>query len=107
MAESLLSLEFLMYIYIRHKVIELLLETRIFLIFFRGKARKFNGSKPFGISRELGSDRFGLLNIQTGHQPVKLLPGKVPGFRTVPGPTVSSLHGQPFVDQNKTIAFPK
>jgi hypothetical protein len=76
-------------------------------MFFRKTQGISTVPSHFGTSCELGADSLGLFNVQSGHQPVKLLPGKVPGFRTVPRPTISSLHCQPFVDQYKTIAFPK
>ncbi len=59
----------------------------------------------WGISRQVSTDRFRLLNIQAGHQPIEFLPRQVSGFRTVAWPAVSPFYCQPFVEENKTIAF--
>ena len=50
------------------------------------------------------TDCLWLVNIQAGHQPVKLLPGEVPDLGFVSWPAVSSvLRSETFVDQHISI----
>lgn len=48
---------------------------------------------------------FGLVNIDSGHQPVKLLPGKIPDLRLLPGPLLPAADRQPLIDQNEAVRF--
>ena len=48
---------------------------------------------------------FGLVDINTGHEPVKLSPGQIPDLRLFPRPLVSAMHCQFFIDQYKTICI--
>ena len=50
---------------------------------------------------------FGLVNINPGHQPVKLPPGKIPDLRLLPGPLIAAADRQPLVDQNEAVRFAK
>lgn len=46
---------------------------------------------------------FGLVDIDTGHEPVKLSPGQISDLGLFPRPLVSAMHCQLFIDQYKTI----
>ena len=48
---------------------------------------------------------FWLVDINSGHQPVELPPGKIPDFRLLPWPLIAAPDRQPFIDQDKTIRF--
>ena len=48
---------------------------------------------------------FGLVDIDTGHEPVKLSPGQISDLRVFPRPLVSAMHCQLFIDQYKTICI--
>ena len=48
---------------------------------------------------------FWLVNINPGHQPVKLPPGKIPDLRLLPGPLIATADRQPLIDQNEAIRF--
>ena len=50
---------------------------------------------------------FWLININPGHQPVKLPPGKIPDLRLLPGPLIAAADRQPLVDQNEAVRFPE
>ena len=53
------------------------------------------------------SAQIALVNINPGHQPVKLPPGKIPDFRLLPGPLIAAADRQPLVDQNEAVRFPE
>ena len=61
-----------------------LLKSRYFLLCFEG---------------------FWLVNINPGHQPVKLPPGKIPDLRLLPGPLIAAADRQSLIDQNEAIRF--
>src|SRR5699024_926115 len=61
-----------------------LLKSRYFLLCFEG---------------------FGLVNINSGHQPVKLPPGKIPDLRLFPGPLIAAADRQALIDQNEAVRF--
>ena len=63
-----------------------LLKSRYFLLCFEG---------------------FGLVNINSGHQPVKLPPGKIPDLRLFPGPLIAAADRQALIDQNEAVRFPE
>ncbi len=46
-----------------------------------------------------------LVDIDTGHEPVKLSPGQISDFGLFPGPLVSSMYRQLFIDQYKTVSI--
>ena len=46
---------------------------------------------------------FWLVDINTGHKPVKLPPGQVPDLRPVSGPPVPSLGCEPFIDHHDPV----
>ena len=46
-----------------------------------------------------------LVDIDTGHEPVKLSPGQISDLRVFPRPLVSAMHCQLFIDQYKTICI--
>ena len=48
---------------------------------------------------------FGLVNIDPGHQPVKLPPGKIPDLRLLPGPLIAAADRQALIDQNEAVRF--
>ena len=48
---------------------------------------------------------FGLVDIDTGHEPVKLSPGQISDLRVFPRPLVSAMHCQLFIDQYKTVSI--
>ena len=48
---------------------------------------------------------FGLVDIDTGHEPVKLSPGQISDFGLFPWPLVSSMYRQLFIDQYKTVSI--
>ena len=48
-----------------------------------------------------------LLDLKTGHQPVKLLSGKLTNVLIGAWPAESSLYFDTFVQKNKTIRFPQ
>ena len=48
---------------------------------------------------------FGLVNINPGHQPVKLPPGKVLDLRLPPWPLIAAADRQALIDQNEAIRF--
>ena len=48
---------------------------------------------------------FWLVNINPGHQPVKLPPGKSPDLRLLPGPLIAAADRQSLIDQNEAIRF--
>lgn len=48
-------------------------------------------------------DCFWLVDINPRHQPVELLPREAANLGLISGPTVVSLGGQPFVDQDNAI----
>lgn len=48
---------------------------------------------------------FRLVNINAGHEPVKLPPGQVPDFRSVPWPPVPALGSQSFIDHYDPVGF--
>ena len=75
-----------------------------FSIFFR-KSQK-SDIHPNALT-VVSADRLWLFNINPGHEPVKLLPGKSPCFLTVPWPTIPPLGIQPFVNQDKSVTFPQ
>ena len=45
-----------------------------------------------------------LVDIDTGHEPVKLSPGQISDFGLFPWPLVSSMYRQLFIDQYKPSA---
>ena len=53
-------------------------------------------------SSEIGANGFGLFNIQAGHEPVELLPGKIPGLLAISRPVVSSVYTEALVNENET-----
>ena len=61
-----------------------LLKSRCFLLCFEG---------------------FWLVNINPGHQPVKLPPGKIPDLRLLPGPLIAAADRQPLIDQDEAVRF--
>lgn len=46
-----------------------------------------------------------LVDIDAGHEPVKLSPGQISDLRLFPRPLVSAMHCQFFIDQYKTICI--
>lgn len=46
-----------------------------------------------------------LVDIDTGHEPVKLSPGQVSDLGLSPGPLVSTMYRQLFIDQHKTVSI--
>ena len=50
---------------------------------------------------------FWLVNINPGHQPVKLPPGKIPDLRLLPGPLIAAADRQPLINQNEPVWFPE
>ena len=48
---------------------------------------------------------FWLVNINPGHHPVKLPPGKIPDLRQLPGPLIAAADRQSLIDQNEAIRF--
>ena len=58
---------------------------------------------PDGFS--LCFESFGLVNVNPGHQPVKLPPGKIVNFRLLPWPLIATADRQPLVDQNEAVRF--
>ncbi len=46
-----------------------------------------------------------LVDIDTGHEPVKLSPGQISDFGLFPWPLVSSMYRQLFIDQYKTVSI--
>ena len=72
------------------------LETTLFLL----------GFDTFIIPEKAGFLKdFGLVDIDTGHEPVKLSPGQISDLRVFPRPLVSAMHCQLFIDQYKTICI--
>ena len=51
-------------------------------------------------------ESFGLFNLQTGHEPVKLLPGKGLHLIRVSRPSETALGFHPFVKKQEPIVFP-
>ena len=51
------------------------------------------------------SNCFWLVNIDAGHESVKLPPGQVPDLGAVSWPAVTSLGCKSFIDQNEPIRF--
>ena len=49
--------------------------------------------------------RLGLVDIDTGHEPVKLSPCQVSDLGLFPGPLVSTMYRQLFIDQYKTVSI--
>lgn len=49
--------------------------------------------------------RLGLVDIDTGHEPVKLSPGQISDLGLFPGPLVSTMYRQLFIDQYKTVSI--
>ena len=47
----------------------------------------------------------GLVDIDTGHEPVKFSPGQISDLGLFPGPLVSTMYRQLFIDQYKTVSI--
>ena len=50
-------------------------------------------------------ESFELVNINPGHQPVKLPPGKISDLRLLSGPLIAAADRQPLIDQDKAVPF--
>lgn len=72
----------------------------------QGISRFFHvGFLPGSTSFLFCFEGFGLVNINPGHQPVKLPPGKIPDLRLLPGPLIPVADRQPLIDQDEAVRF--
>ena len=74
-----------------------------------------SGNQPFFCAGFLPESRcfllcfecFGLVDINSLHQPVKLPPGKIPDLRLLSGPLITAADRQALIDQNEAVRFPE